>query len=95
VERVLAFEHIFDEDAALSNFLVDNKLFVIGGDEEDHCYSRWIREEKGDGVREEEGEKTESDRAEMLFSRAWSFYVSLLPFRTRSPLPENKENDLV
>ena len=33
---VLAFEHIFDEDAALSDFLVDNKLLIIGGDEEDH-----------------------------------------------------------
>ena len=33
---VLAFEHVLDEDAALSNFLVDDKLFVIRGDEEDH-----------------------------------------------------------
>lgn len=37
---VLAFKHIFDEDTALSDFLVDNKLFIIGGDEEDHRYLR-------------------------------------------------------
>ena len=32
----LAFEHVLDEDAAFSNFLVDDELFVIGGDEENH-----------------------------------------------------------
>jgi len=36
---VLAFQHLLDEGAALSNVLVDNKLLVIGGDEEDHCCS--------------------------------------------------------
>lgn len=30
------FEHVFDEDAALDNFLVGMELFVVGGDEEDH-----------------------------------------------------------
>jgi len=43
---VLAFEHVFDEDAALSNFLVDDELLVIGGDEEDHCYSKWLTRRK-------------------------------------------------
>ena len=36
---VLAFQHVLDEGAALSNVLVDNELLVIGGDEEDHCCS--------------------------------------------------------
>ena len=33
----LAFKHVFDEDAALSDLLVDDELLIIGGDEEDHC----------------------------------------------------------
>ena len=30
------FEHVLDEDAALSNLLVYNKLLIIGSDEENH-----------------------------------------------------------
>ena len=40
---MLAFEHVLDEDAALSNFLVDDELFIIGGDEEDHFRLKWLR----------------------------------------------------
>ena len=36
VSAVLAFEHVLDEDAALSDFLVNDELLIIGGDEEDH-----------------------------------------------------------
>lgn len=41
---MLTFEHVLYENAALSNFLVDDKLFVIGGDEEDHFRLKWLRE---------------------------------------------------
>ena len=44
--NALALEHVLDEDAALSNFLVDNKLFIIRGDEEDHCYFELFGEER-------------------------------------------------
>ena len=33
------FEHVLDEDAALGDFLVDDELLIIGGDEEDHSCS--------------------------------------------------------
>jgi len=33
----LAFKHVLDEDAALGDFLVNDELLIIGGDEEDHC----------------------------------------------------------
>lgn len=36
----VTFEHVFDEDAALDNFLVGMELFVVGGDEEDHFVMR-------------------------------------------------------
>ena len=42
VDGGLAFEHVLDEDAALGDFLVDDELFIIGGDEEDHCYFEWL-----------------------------------------------------
>ena len=29
-------EHVLDEDAALSDLLVDDELFIIGGDEKNH-----------------------------------------------------------
>lgn len=32
----LTFEHVFDEDAALDNFLVGVELFVVRGDEKNH-----------------------------------------------------------
>ena len=38
----LAFEHVLDEDAALGDFLVDDELLIIGGDEEDHSCSGWL-----------------------------------------------------
>jgi hypothetical protein len=40
---LLAFQHVLDEDAALGNFLVDDKLFIIRGDEEDHFRLKWLR----------------------------------------------------
>ena len=36
---VLTFEHLLDESTALSNVLVDDKLLVIRGDEDDHYSS--------------------------------------------------------
>ena len=36
---VLTFELTFDEGAALGNVLVNDELLIIGGDEEDHCWS--------------------------------------------------------
>ena len=33
---VLTFEHVLDEDAALSNLLVDDELFVVRCHEENH-----------------------------------------------------------
>ena len=39
-KRDFTLEHIFDEDAALDNFLVGMKLFVVGCDEEDHFVMR-------------------------------------------------------
>ena len=35
--KVLTFEHVFNEDAVLNKFPVNDKLFVIGTDQEDHC----------------------------------------------------------
>jgi len=37
---IFTFEHVLDEDAALSNFLVDDELFIIRCDKEDHCRSK-------------------------------------------------------
>jgi hypothetical protein len=50
-EGVLAFEHVLDEDAALGNFLVDDKLLVIRGDEENHCGTEWSAKGDEDGGR--------------------------------------------
>jgi hypothetical protein len=35
------FEHVFDQYGTLCNFLVDDELFVIGGDEKNHCGCGW------------------------------------------------------
>ena len=46
-------EHVLDEDAALSDLLVDDELLVVGGDEENHvglvgCGRRSVVDVEGD-----------------------------------------------
>lgn len=36
----LTLEHVFDEDAALGDVLVDGELLVVRSYEEDHCEER-------------------------------------------------------
>jgi hypothetical protein len=54
-EDALAFEHVLNEDAALGNFLVDDELLIIRGDEENHCGKEWSAKGDEDGGRGERG----------------------------------------
>jgi hypothetical protein len=38
---VLALEYVLDEDAALSDFLVDVEGLIIGRDQKNHCSWEW------------------------------------------------------
>jgi len=87
----LAFKHVLDEDAALGDFLVDDELFIIRGDEENHCCFGGQRGKEEMEMEKKRGRRQNS-RAEIAFSRAWSLYVSILPFRTAST--RKSTNDL-
>ena len=54
---VPTFEHILDEDAALSDFLVDDELLIIGGDEENHGVCGGKRERRRWRRGEENGKR--------------------------------------
>lgn len=86
----LAFEHVLDEDAALGDFLVDDKLLIIGGDEEDHLCCRLLARRDGDG--EEEGKNGKRLSGNSVFK-------GMVPLRKHPPLSHSStrklENDLV
>ena len=77
----LAFEHVLDEDTALSNFLVDDELLIIGGDEKDHCCSWWLAREKGMEEKKKRGRRRGAMSRNSVFKGVVR-YVSILPFRT-------------
>lgn len=38
---VFTFQHIFDKYGAFCDVLLNDELFIIGGDEKDHCLIGW------------------------------------------------------
>ena len=48
-------KHVLDEDAALSDLLVDDELFIIGGDEKDHRECEDCRDGGGRAMGVDEG----------------------------------------
>ena len=53
---MLAFQHVLDEDAAFGDLLVDDELFIIRSDEENHYSSElsvgreqmWMEKKRGE-----------------------------------------------